>query len=166
MNSRIEYARHAPEAFKHLVAIDNSLKGSPIGAGLIDLIKIRVSQLNGCIFCVDLHSKEARKRGEQELRLHHLAFWRESRLFGEREKAALAWAELLTRIGKDGVGEEDFRAVSGVFSEKEVSDLTFAVGSINLWNRIGVAFRPLPGSKDALMGLENAFSGTPAASAA
>src|SRR5690349_816784 len=98
MNDRIDYARHAPETFKHLVALDQSLKSSPIGPGLIDLIKIRVSQLNGCLFCVDLHSKEARKRGEKELRLHHLGFWRESHLFGEREKAALAWAELLTRI--------------------------------------------------------------------
>lgn len=165
MNDRIDYASHAPEAFKHLVALDQSLKVSPVGAGLIDLVKIRVSQLNGCVFCVDLHCKEARKRGERELRLHHLAFWRESRLFGTREKAALAWAELLTRIGKDGVGEEEFRAASEVFSEKELSDLTFAVGSINLWNRIGVAFRPLPGKKDALMGLENVLAEAPAASA-
>lgn len=162
MNDRIDYARHAPETFKHLVALDQSLKNSPIGPGLIDLIKIRVSQLNGCLFCVDLHSKEARKRGEKELRLHHLGFWRESHLFGAREKAALGWAELLTRIGKDGVGDGDFRAVLEVFSEKEVSDLTFVIGSINLWNRIGVAFRPLPGKKDALMGLEKVFAEAPA----
>jgi AhpD family alkylhydroperoxidase len=140
-----------------LQALDKSVRGSGLAASLIDLVKIRVSQLNGCIFCVDMHIKEARLHGEREIRLHHLAAWHESTLFSDQERAALEWAEQLTRIGHGGISDADYQRIAAHYSEKEISDLTFAVGSINFWNRIGVAFRPEPGSMDALLGLDKAL---------
>lgn len=154
---RIHYGQHSPESVKSLAALDKTILESGLGRGIIDMTKIRVSQLNGCIFCVDMHIKEARLHGESELRLHHIAVWRESNLLGPREKAALEWAELLTRIGNDGVSDEEYAKVAAHFSEKEISDLTFAIGSINFWNRIGVAFRPEPGSMDKIFGLDKAL---------
>ncbi|MEO7424737.1 MAG: carboxymuconolactone decarboxylase family protein [Fibrobacteria bacterium] len=156
MAKRIDYAQYSADTFKSLVALDKTLAGSPLGLDLIDLIKIRASQLNGCLYCVDMHTKEARLRGQRELKIHHLAFWRESELFTAREKAALEWTEGLTRIGAHGVETEDFQEARAVFSEKELSDLTYVIGSINFWNRIGVAFRPVPGSKDSMLGLDKA----------
>ncbi len=153
---RIQYNQHSPEPVKSLLALDRSVRAS-LDASLVDLVKIRVSQLNGCIFCVDMHVKEAHLRGEREIRLHHLSAWHESNLFSDKERAALEWAEQLTRIGQGGVSDGDYQKVSAHFSEKEISDLTFAVGSINFWNRIGVAFRPEPGSMDALLGLDKAL---------
>jgi AhpD family alkylhydroperoxidase len=156
MGKRIEHTQFSPDTYKSLVALDKTLAASPLGLDLIDLVKIRASQLNGCLYCVDMHTKEARLRGQRELKIHHLAFWRESELFTAREKAALEWTERLTRIGAHGVETGDFQEARAVFSEKELSDLTYVIGSINFWNRIGVAFRPVPGSKDSILGLDKA----------
>ena len=117
---------------------------------------MRVSQLNGCAFCLDMHVKEAKIHGERELRLHHLAIWRESPLFDARERAAFAWAEVLTRIPAEGVSDAAFGELRTHFSDKEIADLTFAIMTINAWNRAGVAFLPTPGSADKLYGLEKA----------
>ena len=116
----------------------------------------RVSQLNGCAFCVDMHVKEAKLHGERELRLYHLPIWRESPLFSAKERAGLAWAEALTRLGEDGVSDALYQATLAEFSEKELVDLTFFIIAINGWNRLGVAFRSAPGSLDAVYGLEKA----------
>ena len=110
--------------------------------------------MNGCLFCLDMHSKEAKIHGERELRLYHLTAWRESNLFTQKEKVALEWAERLTRIPHTGVEDSEFQKAREYFSEKELADLTFVVGTINIWNRFGVAFRPTPGDMDKIMGLD------------
>jgi AhpD family alkylhydroperoxidase len=120
------------------------------------LVDIRASQLNGCAFCLDMHVKQARMRDERELRLHHLAVWRESPLFTPKERAALAWTEALTRIKPEGVSDAAYAEAREHFSEEELSELTFRVAAINGWNRLGVAFRAPPGSKDKMLGLDKA----------
>ena len=156
MTQRINYAEQSSEYFKKFVAFSNALNGSSIEEGIRHLVEIRASQLNGCGLCVDMHIKQATIHGERALRLHHLVIWRESTLFSARERAALAWAEVLTKLPEHGVPDELFDRVRGQFSEKELSDLTFVVMSINAWNRANVAFKTLPGSADAAFGLDKA----------
>ena len=128
-------------------------KESGLEQGLIDLVDIRASQLNGCAFCVDMHVKEAKIHGERELRVYHVPIWRESTLFSPRERVALEWTEAVTRLPDQGISDELYGRAREHFSEKELSDLTFAVATVNLWNRLNVSFRTTPGSKDALLGL-------------
>lgn len=156
MSQRINYMEQSPELFKKFVDFSNALKHSSIEQEIRELVEIRASQLNGCAFCIDMHAKLARMHGERELRLHHLAAWRESTLFEPRERAALAWTEALTRLPEQGVPAELFDRVRGQLSEREVSDLTFIVMSINAWNRVNVAFTVVPGSYDAAFGLAKA----------
>jgi len=154
MPIRINYPQLSHESYKILMSLEQSLAGSSVDKTIRDLIKIRVSQINGCLFCNDMHVKEARTHGERELRLHHLAFWHESALFNPKEKAALEWAELVTKMPGKGIEDKDFGKAREFFSEKELSDLTFIIGTINMWNRFGVAFRPNPGDLDKIMGLD------------
>jgi AhpD family alkylhydroperoxidase len=119
-------------------------------------VNIRTSQINGCAFCVDMHSKEAKIHGERELRLYHVAIWRESNLFDARERAALEWAEALTQLPPHGVPDAVYDSVRAVFSERELSDLSYSVMAINGWNRLSIGFRSVPGSRDALYGLTKA----------
>jgi AhpD family alkylhydroperoxidase len=156
MALRLNHVELSPEHIKGLLNFSGAVRHGVIDAGLRHLIDVRVSQMNGCAFCLDMHSKEAKLHGERELRLYHVAIWRESPLFSAREKAALAWAETLTTLSPHGVSDEAFAAVRAEFSEKEVSDLTFAIVAINAWNRLGVAFTPVPGSGDAQYGLDKA----------
>lgn len=156
MTQRVNYAEQSSEYFKKLVAFSTALQGSSIEAGIRHLVEIRASQLNGCALCVDMHVKQATIHGERPLRLHHLAIWRESTLFVPRERAALAWTEALTRIPEHGVPDDLFERVRGQLSEKEISDLTFIVMSINAWNRANVAFRTVLGAFDAAFGLDKA----------
>ncbi|HYQ28569.1 MAG TPA: carboxymuconolactone decarboxylase family protein, partial [Polyangiaceae bacterium] len=107
-------------------------------------------------FCLDMHVKEAKLHGERELRLHHLSIWRESPLYSARERAALAWTEVLTRLPEHGVPNEIYEQVRAHFSEKELTDLTFLVMAINAWNRVNVAFQTVPGSADKAFGLDKA----------
>ncbi|MEP6829583.1 MAG: carboxymuconolactone decarboxylase family protein, partial [Rhizomicrobium sp.] len=109
-----------------------------------------------CAFCVDMHSKEAKIHGERELRLYHVAIWRESNLFDARERAALEWTEVLTQLPPHGVSDAVYNSVRAVFSEKELSDLSYSVMAINGWNRLSIGFRSVPGSRDALYGLTKA----------
>jgi AhpD family alkylhydroperoxidase len=153
---RLSYAAHAPELFKKLADFSTAVRKSSIEASIIHLIEICASQLNGCSFCLDMHVKEAKLHGERELRLYHVATWRESPLFDPRERAALAWTEALTKLPEGGVPDDLYDRVSSQFSAKELSDLTFAVMAINAWNRAGVAFRSVPGSADKLYGLDKA----------
>jgi AhpD family alkylhydroperoxidase len=153
---RLNYSAQSPELFKKLVDLSTAIGKGSLEEQIIKLVEIRASQLNGCGFCLDMHVKEAKIRGERELRLHHLATWHESPLFEPRERAALAWTETLTRLPEGGVPDDLYERVRSQFSEKELSDLTFAVMAINAWNRAGVAFRAVPGSADKLFGLDRA----------
>ena len=156
MSQRIDYMQQSPELFKKLIEIDTVLKKSPIEESIHDLVKIRASQINGCAFCLDMHIKQATIRGERPLRIYHLAVWRESTLFSPRERAALAWAEALTQIPAQGVPDDIYDRVRTKLSEKEISDLAFAVAAINAWNRINIGFRFVPGSYDKAFGLDKA----------
>jgi len=156
MTQRINYIQQSPELFKKLLDLSNQLKESAIEESIRDLVSIRASQINGCAFCVDMHVKEARIHGERELRLYHIAIWRESTLFASRERAALAWTEALTNLGAQGVPDDVYESVRTQFSEKELSDLTYEVMTINAWNRANVAFRTVPGSADKAFGLDKA----------
>lgn len=156
MSQRIDYFKQSPDLFKKFADFSNALKHSSIEETIHDLVNIRASQLNGCTFCLDMHSKEATLRGERPLRLYHVAAWRESNLFNPRERAALAWTEVLTQLPAQGVPDDVYESVSSQYSEKELTELTYLVMSINAWNRINVAFRPVPGAFDKAFGLDEA----------
>ena len=156
MSQRLNSLQHSPAVFKKLVDLSMTLKDSGLEHRLQYLVEIRASQLNGCAFCLDMHVKQAVIAGETTLRLHHVAIWRESPLFSARERAALLWTETLTRIPEAGVSDELYAQVREQFSEKELSDLTWLVASINTWNRLNVAFRTVPGSQDKAFGLDKA----------
>lgn len=156
MNQRIDAFTQSPELTQELVRFSTAVDACGIDKTILLLVSIRASQVNGCAFCLDLHVKEAKLHGERELRLYHLPAWRESTLFAPRERAALAWTEALTKLGELGVTDEIYQRVSAHYLEKELSDLTFAVMSINAWNRLNIAFRKIPGSADAAFGLEKA----------
>lgn len=153
MSPRLNAAALAPGLYKAYLTFSTAQKEAGLETGLHDLINIRASQINGCAFCLDMHVKEAKIHGERELRLHHVAIWRESPLFTPREKAALAWTEALTRLGHDGLSDAVYEEGRGQFSEQELVQLTFAVMTINGWNRLNVAFRNTPGTLDAMLGL-------------
>jgi AhpD family alkylhydroperoxidase len=156
MTQRLNYAKQSPELIKKLSDLSAAIRNGAIEATILSLVEIRASQLNGCAFCLDMHVKQAKIHGERELRLHHIAIWRESPLFSPRERAALAWTEALTKLSEGGVPDEVYETARSQFSEKELTDLTFAVMTINAWNRAGVAFRTEPGSADAFYGLDKA----------
>jgi AhpD family alkylhydroperoxidase len=156
MSQRINYIQQSPELFRKFLEFSNLLGDSAIEESVRDLVAIRASQMNGCGFCVDMHVKQAKIHGERELRLHHLATWRESTLFAPRERAALAWTEILTRLPEQGVPDDIYERVRTQYSEKELSDLTYEVMAINGWNRANVAFKTVPGSSDKAFGLDKA----------
>ncbi|WP_240421177.1 carboxymuconolactone decarboxylase family protein [Paenibacillus periandrae] len=156
MTQRLNYMQQSPELFKGMMEFSNAEKESVIEERILDLVHIRASQMNGCGFCLDMHVKQAKIHGESELRLYHISIWRESTLFVPRERAALAWTEILTKLPEQGVPDELYNLVRGQLSEKEISDLTFSVMAINAWNRINVAFKTVPGSADAAFGLTKA----------
>ncbi|GAA3107264.1 carboxymuconolactone decarboxylase family protein [Rhizobium viscosum] len=156
MTQRLNYAQKSPELLKKLSELSIALKDSAIEQKINDLVQIRASQINGCAFCLDMHVKEAKIHGESELRLYHVAIWRESNLFIPRERAALAWTEAVTKLPEGGIPDELYERVRGQLSEKEISDLTFAIMVINAWNRASVAFKSVPGSADKLYGLDRA----------
>ena len=146
--SRAEFHKLAPEVRAHLGPLNQiAIDAGGIEKSLIELVKIRASQINGCAFCLDMHTREARALGETEERLHVLAAWHESPAFTDRERAALAWTDSLTDIADGHVPDEVYDEVKKLFSEKELAYLTAAVVAINGWNRIAVAFRFLPDAK-------------------
>jgi AhpD family alkylhydroperoxidase len=156
MTQRLNYAQLSPEHFKGLMAFSNAVKKGSVEKSILDLVDIRASQINGCTFCLDMHTKEARIHDERPLRLHHVAAWRDSTLFAPRERAALAWTEALTKLPDEGIPDDLFERVRGHFSDKELSDLTFQIMSINAWNRISIAVQAVPGSADKVFGLDKA----------
>ncbi|WP_341501324.1 carboxymuconolactone decarboxylase family protein [Gallaecimonas sp. GXIMD4217] len=146
---RLNHYRSAPGAIQAMVGLENYLAkqlGDELDKGLLELIKLRVSQLNGCAYCIDMHARLAREYGESEQRLHLLCAWHETALFTAREKAALAWAEANTRLIEGPVDDELYQEVSRHFGDKALVDLTLAVAAINAWNRFGVSFLPELGS--------------------
>jgi AhpD family alkylhydroperoxidase len=153
LHQRLDYSRQSPEIFKKYLEFSMAFR---MDEGLGLLVDIRASQLNGCAFCLDMHVKQATIHGERALRLHHISIWRESPLFTAKERAALAWTEALTRIDPAGVSDAVYAEVREQFPEAELSELTFRVAAINGWNRMNVAFRTTPGSKDAVFGLGKA----------
>jgi len=153
MSERLDYAKISPDLTKAYYAFSMATKASGLDKTILHLIDLRASQLNGCAFCVDMHVKEAKIHGERELRLHHVAVWRESPLFNARERAALEWTEALTQLPPHGVSDAIYDAVRAQFDEKEIAALSFAVMAINGWNRLSIGFRAEPGSRDAMYGL-------------
>ncbi|MDH4872123.1 carboxymuconolactone decarboxylase family protein [Pseudomonas sp. BN515] len=144
MTPRLDFYAASPDALKAMLALDAAVSKLPLEKPLIELVKLRASQLNGCAFCVDLHSTDARKRGETERRLYAVAVWRESPFFTPRERAALAWTEALTRLSETHAPDEDYAQLAEEFSERERVDLTLAISTINSWNRLAVGFRKIP----------------------
>ena len=156
MTTRVNHFQAAPALVKALSEASIASHKSALDSTIKNLIEIRVSQLNGCAFCLDMHVKQAKLKEERELRIHHLPIWRESPLFSAKEKAALALAEALTRISEHGVDDELYRAVQAHFSDAELSELTFAIALINTWNRLQILSRMAPGTLDAAQGLDRA----------
>ena len=144
--TRINYYKVAPEGVKAVRALEAYVRTSGLEASLIELVKVRASLMNGCAYCVDIHTRDARARGETEQRLFAVPVWRETPFFTPRERAALAWSETVTEIGRSGVSDPVYEEARGHFTEKELVDLTFAVIAINAWNRLAVTFRPAIGS--------------------
>jgi AhpD family alkylhydroperoxidase len=153
---RFDYAKLSSNQVKNFLDFSQAAAKASIDAKLVHLVELRVSQLNGCAFCVDMHVKQLKIAGESELRLYHVVIWHESPLFTDRERAALEWAEVLTKLPPQGVPDDVYERVRAQFSEKEIADLSFAVIAINGWNRISIASRAVPGSMDALYGLTKA----------
>ncbi|MFB9268438.1 carboxymuconolactone decarboxylase family protein [Bradyrhizobium erythrophlei] len=141
MKPRMNYYQAAPETIKALVAVENQIKASGLEQSLIELVKTRASQINGCAFCINMHTEDARKHGETEQRLYLLNAWRESPLYSDRERAALAWTEALTLISETHAPDADYEAVRAQFSDTELVNLTTLIGAINAWNRIAIGFR-------------------------
>ncbi len=146
MEPRIEYGRVAPGVMEAMRSLEAYTHASGLEPGLLELVKTRASQINGCAYCIDMHTKDARARGESEQRLYALNAWRETPFFADRERAALAWTEAVTLVNQTHVPDEVFDLARRYFSEKELVDLTLAVVAINGWNRLAIAFRTVPGT--------------------
>lgn len=141
MDLRLDYFATAPELLKPMMAMENALKASGLEHGLIELVKLRASQINGCSYCLHMHTHDARAHGETEDRMHLLAAWRDSSLYSDRERAALGWCEALTRVVESRAGDADYAPVEAQFTPKERVALTLVITTINAWNRLAIAFR-------------------------
>jgi AhpD family alkylhydroperoxidase len=142
---RIDVRKYAPEAQKAMFALEQYIAGCGLEPALVHLLKMRASQINGCAYCIDMHSKDARSLGETEQRLYELDAWRETPFYTDRERAALSWTEAVTLVSQSHVPDSVYEEVRKYFSEKEIVDLTFVVTTINAWNRLAIAVRAVPG---------------------
>lgn len=156
MTQRINFATESSDITKKFVEFVAATKVNAVEESIRDLVNVRIAQLNNCTFCLDMHVKQAKIHGERDLRLYHLASWRESTLFAPRERAALAWAEVLTKLPEVGVADEIYERVRTQLSEKEISDLTFVVMAANAWTRVNAGFKTVHGSSDVMLGLDQA----------
>jgi AhpD family alkylhydroperoxidase len=145
MESRIDARKYAQDAQKAMGALEKYLSECGLDHKLIHLLKMRASQINGCAYCIDMHSKDARALGESEQRLYELDAWRETPFYTDRERAALAWIEAITLVSQTHVPDSVYEEVRKQFNEKEIVDLTFAASTINAWNRLAIALRAVPG---------------------
>jgi AhpD family alkylhydroperoxidase len=146
MHERLKYAQASPEATRAMSGLGKVVRESGLEPSLLELVKIRASQINGCAYCIDMHTKDARAAGETEQRIYGLSAWRESPYYTDRERSALEWTEVLTLIAQDHVPDEVYERVRPHFTEKELVDLTLAVVEINGWNRFAIGFRTPPGT--------------------
>jgi AhpD family alkylhydroperoxidase len=146
---RMNYYQAAPDTLKALMALEAQIQGSGLEKSLIELVKTRASQINGCAFCINMHTQDARKHGETEARLYLLNAWRESPGYSDRERAALAWTEAVTLIAETRAPDDVYEAVRAQFSETETVNLTMLIATINAWNRIAISFRAVPQIKAA-----------------
>ncbi|MBK3466254.1 MULTISPECIES: carboxymuconolactone decarboxylase family protein [Pseudomonas] len=144
MSPRLDYYNASPKAMKAMIAMEALTGNLSIEQPLLQLIRIRASQLNGCAFCTDMHSVDARRAGESDRRLYAIAVWRDSDFFNPRERAALAWAEAVTLLSESHVPDDVYQLAREQFNEGELVDLTVAVTTINSWNRLAVSFRQTP----------------------
>jgi AhpD family alkylhydroperoxidase len=145
MPHRLDAHKAAPEALRALSGLERYLEGCGLEPALLDLVKTRASEINGCAYCIDMHTKDARARGETEQRLYGLTAWRETPYYTERERAALAWTEAVTLIAEGHVPDAVYEQARGQFSEEELVNLTLAIIAINGWNRLAISFRTVPG---------------------
>ncbi len=145
MQSRLDYPKASPGAMKVMLGMESYLAKCGLEPKLMELVKLRASQINSCAYCIDMHTKELRAKGESEQRLYLLETWREAPFFSEREAAALAWTEAVTRLPDGQVPDEAFEQARRYFSETELVDLTLAIVAINGWNRLNIGFRTVVG---------------------
>jgi len=149
MKPRMNIFQVAPDAIKGMVAVETAIGKSGLEHGLLELVRLRASQINGCGFCIYMHVKDALKQGETDIRLHLVSAWRESPLFTARERAALNWTETLTRVAHSGAPDEDFEQLKQHFNETEIAYLTVLIGAINVWNRVQIGLRAIHPVEDA-----------------
>ncbi len=149
MKTRISYSEVAPDAMHAMVGLEKYLAKSVLERPLYELVKLRASQINGCAYCIDMHTKDARKAGETEQRLYALNAWRETPFYTDRERAALEWTEELTLISENHAPDSLYERVSTYFNEKEMVALSMAIIAINGWNRLAIGFRTEPGTYEA-----------------
>jgi AhpD family alkylhydroperoxidase len=141
MQARLNYTKASPATYQALLALQAAVDKSGLDKKLLELVKIRASQINKCAYCLHMHTRDARRGGESEERIYLLEAWRESPLYTDRERAALAWTEALTLLPEMGAPDDVYAQVTAQFSEPEIASLTLAIGAINLWNRFGVGFQ-------------------------
>ena len=141
MQSRLDWTKSSPESYRAVAGLERALHESGLERGLIHLLKLRASQINGCSYCVDMHTKEARKDGHTEQWVALVSAWRESPLYTPKERAVLEWTESVTLISQTRVPDADFEGLKPHFSDKEIVSLTLAIATINVWNRLAVSFR-------------------------
>lgn len=149
MNARLDYAQASPAGYRAFLSLNKFVEDCGIAPSLLELVKIRASQLNGCAFCLDMHTIDARAAGESEQRIYLLAAWREASFYSDRERAALAWTEAVTLVSETHVPDDVYEESRRHFSEEELVNLTWAVVTINGWNRVAIAFRAQPGKHKA-----------------
>jgi AhpD family alkylhydroperoxidase len=142
---RLDPLKASPDAYQAMLALSRYAETNGIEHSLLELVKMRASQINQCAFCIDMHAADAREHGESERRLYALSAWRDTNFFTPRERAALAWTEALTRLSQGHPDDADYRTLKEHFSEREMVDLTLAIVTINGWNRISVGFGRMPG---------------------
>jgi AhpD family alkylhydroperoxidase len=145
METRIDPRKTAPEVYRAMLALESVVRSSGLESNLLDLVRLRASQINGCAYCIDMHSKDLRTEGESEQRLYLLDAWREAPFYSDRERAALAWTEAVTLIAEGHAPEEVYDEARQHFTDDELAKLTLAIVAINGWNRFGIAFRAQPG---------------------
>jgi AhpD family alkylhydroperoxidase len=150
MQARLNPHTVAPEPYRRQAAMEKYLADCGLEDTIKHLVKIRASQINGCAYCIDIHTKDARAEGETEQRIYAVSAWRETPFFTDKERAALAWTETVTLVSQGGVSEEVYDQIREHFDEKELVDLTWAIASINSWNRIAISFRSVPGDYQPL----------------
>jgi AhpD family alkylhydroperoxidase len=150
MTPRLNYRTVAPKLFQAMLGLERAVSAAGLEHGLMELVKIRASQINGCAFCIDMHTREARNAGETEERIYLLDAWREAPHYTPRERAALAWTEALTLVAQTHAPDADYEALRAHFTDEEIAQLTMRIVTINSWNRLAIGFRAVPASAPAV----------------